>query len=54
MTVGHDVLWASQNMYPKYTNTELTTSEPYVMGYNVTCSGAWVSGKEDLSPPEYI
>ena len=37
-----------------YTNPELTTSEPYVMGSHATCSGAWVSGPEDLSPPEYF
>ena len=39
---------------PKYQNPELTTSEPYVMGSHATCSGAWVSGPEDLSPPEYF
>ena len=32
MTVGQAVVWASQNIDPKYTNPELTTSEPYVMG----------------------
>ena len=51
MTVGQAVVWASQNIDPKYTNPELTTSEPYVMGSHATCSGAWVSGPEDLSPP---
>ena len=35
-------------------NPELTTSEPYVMGSHATCSGAWVSGPEDLSPSEYF
>jgi adenylylsulfate reductase subunit A len=54
MTVGQAVVWASQNIDPKYTNPELTTSEPYVMGSHATCSGAWVSGPEDLSPPEYF
>ena len=48
MTVGQAVVWASQNIDPKYTNPELTTSEPYVMGSHATCSGAWVSGPEDL------
>ena len=24
------------------------------MGSHATCSGAWVSGPEDLSPPEYF
>ena len=41
MTVGQAVVWASQNIDPKYTNPELTTSEPYVMGSHATCSGAW-------------
>ena len=40
MTVGQAVVWASQNVDPKYQNPELTTSEPYVMGSHATCSGA--------------
>ena len=43
MTVGQAVV-GLQNVDPKYTNPELTTSEPYVMGSHATCSGAWVSG----------
>ena len=54
MTVGQAVVWASQDIDPKYVNPELTTSEPYVMGSHATCSGAWVSGPEDISPPEYF
>lgn len=53
MTVGQAVVWASQNIDPKYVNPELTTSEPYVMGSHATCSGAWASGPEDVSPDEY-
>ena len=53
MTVSQAVVWASQDIDPKYTNPELTTSEPYVMGSHATCSGAWCSGPEDLSPDEY-
>ena len=53
MTVGQAVVWASQNIDPKYTNPELTTSEPYVMGSHATCSGAWVSGPEDIAPDDY-
>ncbi len=53
MTVGQAVVWASQDIDPKYVNPELTTSEPYVMGSHATCSGAWASGPEDLSPDEY-
>ncbi len=53
MTISQACVWASQDIDPKYTNPELTTSEPYVMGSHATCSGAWASGPEDLSPDEY-
>jgi adenylylsulfate reductase subunit A len=53
MTIGQAVVWASQNIDPKETNPELTTSEPYVMGSHATCSGAWASGPDDYAPPEY-
>ena len=53
MTVGQAVVWAAQDIDPKYINPELTTSEPYVMGSHATCSGAWASGPEDVSPDEY-
>jgi adenylylsulfate reductase subunit A len=53
MTVGQAVVWAAQDIDPKYINPELTTSEPYVMGSHATCSGAWASGPEDISPDEY-
>jgi len=54
MTVGQAVLWAATDVDPKYENPELTTSEPYVMGSHATGCGAWVSGPEDVSPPEYF
>ncbi|MDO9053296.1 MAG: adenylyl-sulfate reductase subunit alpha [Gallionella sp.] len=53
MTVGQAVLWAATDVDPKYENPELTTSEPYVMGSHATGCGAWCSGPEDISPPEY-
>jgi len=53
MTISQAVVWASQDIDPKYINPELTTSEPYVMGSHATCSGAWASGPEDISPDEY-
>src|SRR4051812_4917114 len=53
MTIAQAVVWASQNIDPKHTNPELTTSEPYVMGSHATCSGAWASGPEDYAPDEY-
>ena len=42
-----------QNIDPKHTNPELTTSEPYVMGSHATCSGAWASGPSDCAPSDY-
>jgi adenylylsulfate reductase subunit A len=53
MTIGQAVLWAATDVDPKYENPELTTSEPYVMGSHATGCGAWCSGPEDISPPEY-
>ena len=53
MTVGQAVLWAATDVNPKHENPELTTSEPYVMGSHATGCGAWCSGPEDISPPEY-
>jgi adenylylsulfate reductase subunit A len=53
MTVGQAVVWASQNIDPKEKPSELTTSEPYIMGSHATCSGAWASGPEDCAPADY-
>ena len=53
MTIGQAVVWASQNIDPKETPSELITSEPYIMGSHATCSGAWASGPEDCAPAEY-
>ena len=53
MTVSQAVLWAATDIDPKNENPELTTSEPYVMGSHATGCGAWCSGPEDVSPPEY-
>ncbi len=54
MTIGQAVLWAATDVDPKNENPEITTSEPYVMGSHATGSGAWCSGPEDVSPPEYF
>ncbi len=53
MTIGQAVVWASQNIDPKQTPSELITAEPYVMGSHATCSGAWASGPEDCAPADY-
>ncbi|MEM0123464.1 MAG: adenylyl-sulfate reductase subunit alpha [Conexivisphaerales archaeon] len=54
MTVSQSIVWASQNIDPKYRPPELQASEPYVMGSHATCAGAWVSGPEDVAPNEYF
>ena len=54
MTVSQALLWASNNIDPAQTDSELVLTEPYLMGSHAGTSGAWVSGPEDLSPPEYF
>ena len=53
MTISQAVVWASMNIDPKLKPSELVLCEPYVMGSHATCSGAWVSGPEDVSPADY-
>ena len=53
MTMSQSIVWASQNIDPKTTPSELQTSEPYIMGSHATCSGAWASGPDDISPEQY-
>ncbi|MGC8661644.1 MAG: adenylyl-sulfate reductase subunit alpha [Nitrososphaeria archaeon] len=54
MTVSQSIVWASQNIDPKYRPAELQASEPYVMGSHATCAGAWTSGPSDISPRDYF
>ena len=54
MTMSQTIVWASQNIVPKKRPSELLTSEPYIMGSHATCSGAWASGAEDVSPKDYF
>ena len=52
MTIGQG--WCGpRRIDPKETPSELTASEPYIMGSHATCSGAWASGPEDCAPAEY-
>ncbi|MEM3656581.1 MAG: adenylyl-sulfate reductase subunit alpha [Thermoprotei archaeon] len=53
MTMSQSIVWASQNIDPKRRPSELTMSEPYIMGSHATCSGAWASGPEDVAPKDY-
>jgi len=54
MTVSQVLLWASNNIDPAITDSELVLTEPYLMGSHAGTSGAWVSGPEDVSPSEYF
>ena len=54
MTIAQALTWASQNISPEVTPSEVVLAEPYIMGSHSGEAGAWVSGPEDLSPPEYF
>ena len=54
MTISQALLWASNNIDPAQTDSELVLTEPYLMGSHAGTSGAWVSGPEDVSPSEYF
>lgn len=54
MTMSQALLWASYNIDPAQTPSELTLTEPYLMGSHSSATGAWVSGPEDLAPKDYF
>ena len=54
MTIAQALTWAAQNIAPEVTPSEIVLAEPYIMGSHSGEAGAWVSGPEDLSPPEYF
>jgi adenylylsulfate reductase subunit A len=53
MTIAQAMTWAAQNIAPEVTPSEVVLAEPYIMGSHSGEAGAWVSGPEDLAPPEY-
>ena len=53
MTISQALMWASQNIAPEDTPSEIVLAEPYIMGSHSGEAGAWVSGPDDLAPPEY-
>jgi len=53
MTMSQALLWASHNIDPAETPSEVYLTEPYLMGSHATGCGAWVSGPEDVAPKEY-
>jgi adenylylsulfate reductase subunit A len=54
MTMSQALLWASQNIDPAKVPSELTLTEPYLMGSHSSATGAWVSGPEDLARDGYF
>jgi adenylylsulfate reductase subunit A len=54
MTISQALLWAATNTFPEEKPSEIAACEPYFIGSHSGASGAWVSGPEDLAPPEYF
>ncbi|MFC1994578.1 adenylylsulfate reductase subunit alpha, partial [Chloroflexota bacterium] len=54
MTISQAILWAGTNTAPEEKASEIQACEPYFIGSHSGASGAWLSGPEDLSPPEYF
>src|SRR5512146_986632 len=54
MTISQALLWASTNTAPEERSSEIAAAEPYFIGSHSGASGAWVSGPQDLAPPEYF
>ena len=52
MTISQAMVWAGQNIAPEETPSEIVLAEPYIMGSHSGEAGAWVSGPEDLAPPD--
>jgi len=53
MTISQAILWAATNVQPEEKSSEIAAAEPYFIGSHSGASGAWVSGPEDVAPPEY-
>ena len=54
MTISQALTWAAQNIAPEVRPSEVVLAEPYIMGSHSGEAGAWVSGPEDIAPPEYF
>ncbi len=53
MTVSQALNWASHNVMPEETPSEISACEPYFISSHSGASGAWVSGPQDLAPGEH-
>jgi adenylylsulfate reductase subunit A len=54
MTISQALLWAATDIHPEEKASEIAAAEPYFIGSHSGASGAWVSGPEDVAPPEYF
>ena len=54
MTISQALTWASQNIAPEDTPSEVVLAEPYIMGSHSGEAGAWVSGPEDVADGDYF
>ncbi len=54
MTISQALNWASHNIMPEETPSEIAATEPYFISSHSGASGAWVSGPEDLAPSDYF
>ena len=50
MTVSQALNWASHNIMPEETPSEIAACEPYFISSHSGASGAWISGPKDLAP----
>ena len=53
MTVSQALNWASHNIMPEESPSEISACEPYFISSHSGASGAWVSGPQDLAPGEH-
>ncbi len=54
MTVSQALNWASHNIMPEETPSEISACEPYFISSHSGASGAWISGPKDLAPDEHF
>ena len=53
MTVSQALNWASHNIMPEESPSEISACEPYFISSHSGASGAWISGPRDLAPGEH-
>ena len=53
MTVSQALNWASHNIMPEESPSEISACEPYFISSHSGASGAWISGPKDLAQGEH-